>query len=311
MYDLVIVGLGPAGLTAGIYAGRRGLKTLLIGEVLGGQQSLAHVVENYPGIESITGRELSERMKRQCERFGCDIVLGKVASLELSGKTKKVVSDAGTFEAEAVILATGGRHRKLNVEGEDRFLGKGVSYCAACDGPLFRNKKVAVIGGSDSAVTTAVYLSEIASETYLIHRRDSLRAEESNQRKLRESDVKIIWNSVVQKILGSERLEGLELRNVKTGEISVLKVDGVFIEIGMVPTTELARAAGVKLREDGYIEVNEKMETSLEGVFAAGEVTGCVPQIVVAAGQGAVAATSAYLFLKGVYGKKADWGKKV
>ncbi|NOZ82192.1 MAG: thioredoxin-disulfide reductase [Candidatus Micrarchaeota archaeon] len=308
VYDVAIIGLGPAGMTAGLFASRRGLKTVIIGEVPGGQMALAHVVENYPGVERISGKELTEIMKKQCEKFGCEIVVSRVTDLELKGEVKKVKTDTGEFLAKCVILATGGRHRKLNVEGEDKFLGKGVSYCASCDGPFFKGKKVMVIGGSDSAVTTALYLKSIGCDVTLVHRRDSLRAEEANQKKLFESDINILWDSVVERINGDEKVESVVIKNVKTGETREFETAGIFIEIGMVPTVELAKKSGVETDERNFIKVNRKLETNVKGVYAAGEITGCIPQIVVAAGEGAVAATNAYFYLKGVYGKKTDWG---
>jgi thioredoxin reductase (NADPH) len=312
-YDVIIVGTGPAGLAAGIYAGRRELKTLIIGEVLGGQMSYAHIVENYPGVEVVKGLELAERMKEQAEKFGCTIKMETVVNMELKNSVKKIRTRENEYLADVVILATGSQHRRLKIEGESKFLGRGVSYCSICDGPLFKGKKVAVIGGSDAAVTSAIYLNEIASQVYLIHRRDQLRAEEANQEKLKKTSVKIIWNSVLEKIEGDNVVKKILLKNLKTNEISELEVDGVFIEIGQVPTTEIAKKAGIEVNERGFIKVNDKMETNIEGVYAAGDVTGSLAQIVVAAAEGAIAATNAYLYLKGgVYGEKRkfDWGKK-
>ncbi len=312
-YDVIIVGAGPAGLTAGIYAGRRELKTLILGEILGGQMSYAHLVENYPGVEPMSGKELAERMKKQAEKFGCEVKMETVVNMELQGEIKKVITREGEYRADVVIIATGSKPRRLKIEGESKFLGKGVSYCTICDGPLFKGKKVIVIGGSDAAVTSALYLSEIASQVFLVHRRDQLRAEEANQEKLKKSPVKIIWNSVVEKIEGDEVVRKVLIKNLKTNEAKELEVDGVFIEIGEVPTTEIVKKAGVEVNEKGYIKVNERMETNIKGVYAAGDVIGSLAQIVVAASEGAQAATNAYLYLKGgVYGerRKFDWGEK-
>lgn len=201
----------------------------------------------------------------------------------------------------------------MEAEGEDKFIGKGVSYCATCDGPLFKGKRVAVIGGSDTAVKSAIYLSEIASETYLIHRRDQFRAEEINQDNLKKTHVKIIWNSVVEKIEGDKFVNKIIVKNVNTNVKTELAVDGVFIEVGEIPTTEIMKAAGIEINEKNFIKVNEKLETNISGVFAAGDVAGAFAQIVVAAAQGAEVATNAYLFLKGgFYGEKkpADYGEK-
>lgn len=308
IYDLIIIGAGPAGLTAGIFAGRRNLKTLIIGEALGGQMALAHVVENYPGIEIMTGMKLAEIMKKQAEKFGCEIKFEKVVDMELKGDTKKIKTSEAEYSAKAVILATGAQHRKLNVEGEEKFLGKGVSYCVSCDGPLFKGKRVAVIGGSDSAIKSALYLSEICKEVFLIHRRGELRAEEANQEKLRKSKVKIVWNTVVEKIEGKNMVEKLILKNVETGKASNLPIDGIFIEVGMVPTTEIAKKSGIATDQNNFIMTNKKQETNIPGVYAAGDVTGAVPQITVAVGDGATAATQAYFFLKS--DRKVDWGEQ-
>jgi thioredoxin reductase (NADPH) len=312
-YDIIIVGAGPGGLAAGLYAARRNLKTLVIGEFLGGQMSLAHTVENYPGVEPITGIDLSEEMKKQAEKFGCEIKIDTVKGFDLKNEIKKVKTSEKEYTAKVVIIATGSHYRKLEAEDEEKFIGKGVSYCSTCDGPLFKGKKVAVIGGSDSSVTAAIYLSEIASETYLIHRKDQLRAEEANQKKLMETLVKIIWNSVVEKIEGDNFVNKIIIKNLKTNETKELEIDGVFVEIGEIPTTEIVKSAGVEVNEKNFIRVNEKFETNIPGVFAAGDVIGSFAQIVTAAAEGAEAATNAYLYLKGgAYGTKItfDYGEK-
>ena len=312
-YDVIIIGGGPAGLGAGLYAARRNLKTLILSETLGGQMSLAHIVENYLGVEPIPGVELAEKMRKQVEKFGCEFKLEVVVGLELKDEIKKVKTKEKEYSTKIVIIATGSHYRRLDVEGEEKFIGKGVSYCSTCDGPLFRNKKVAVIGGSDSAVNAAIYLSEMASETYLIHRRDELRAEEANQEHLKKSSVKIIWDSVVEKIEGEKFVNKIIIKNMKTNETKELELDGLFIEIGQIPTTEIIKAAGVEVNEKNFIVVNDKFETNVPGVYATGDVTGSFAQIVVAAAEGAESATNAYLYLKGgVYGerKPADYGEK-
>jgi thioredoxin reductase (NADPH) len=313
LYYIIIIGSGPAGLTAGLYAARRNLKTLILFESLGGQMSWAPSVENYPGSESISGLKLAEKMKSQAEKFGCEFKPAKVVSLDLKNKIKKIKTTEKEYSAKAVIIATGSHYRKLEAEGEDKFIGKGVSYCSVCDGPCFKGKKVAVIGGSDAAVRSAIYLSEIASETWLIHRRDQLRAEEVNQKNLEKSKVKIIWNSVVEKIEGDKKVKKIIIKDVNTNKTKELDIDGVFIEVGEVPTTEIVKAAGVEINEKNFIKVNENFETNIKGVFASGDVTGSFAQIVVAAAEGAEAATNAYLYLRGgVYGerKPADYGEK-
>jgi thioredoxin reductase (NADPH) len=275
--------------------------------------SYAPSVENYPGSNPIPGIKLAEKMKKQAKKFGCQFKMETVVSLDLKSEIKKVKTTEKEYKTKAVIIATGSHYRKLEAEGEDKFIGKGVSYCATCDGPLFKGKKVAVIGGSDTAVRSALYLSGIASETFLIHRRDQLRAEEANQENLKKSAVKIIWNSVVDKIEGDNFVNKIIIKNVNTNETKELEIDGVFVEIGEIPTTEIMKAAGVEINEKNFIKVNENFETNIQGVFAAGDVTGSFAQIVVAAAEGAEAATNAYLYLKGgVYGEKkpADYGEK-
>lgn len=306
-YDVVIIGAGPAGLTAGLYAARRNLKTLVVGELLGGQMSYATMIENYPGFDKISGVELAEKMKKQAEKFGCEIKMEKVVDMELDGEVKSIRTPRNSYNAKAVILATGGQHKKLNVKGEDKFLGKGVSYCASCDGPLFKGKDVAVIGGGDMAAASAVYMKEFCPNVYLIHRREELRAAESEQKKLDEIGVKIILNSEVEEILGEETIQKIRIKNVKTNEISELNVSGVMIEVGQIPTTELAKKAGVKTDDNNFITTNKGQETNIKGVFAAGDATGTLAQITNSVGQGSLAATNAYFYIKKPEYKTLDY----
>jgi thioredoxin reductase (NADPH) len=312
-YDIIIIGAGPGGLAAGLYAARRKLRTLILSENLGGQMCLAHVVENYPGLEPISGMALAEKMKAQTEKAGCEIRMEAAVSMDIKGDVKTVKTRQGEYSAKALIIATGSHYKKLEAKGEDKFIGKGVSYCSICDGPLFQGKKVAVIGGSDSAVKSAIYLSSIAKETYLVHRRDQLRAEETNQEKMKASGVKMVWNSVVESIEGDSVVRKLILKDVNTNKTQELPIDGVFIEVGEIPTTELMKSAGIDVNEKNFIKVNGKYETSISGVYAVGDVTGALAQIITAAAGGADAATNAYLFIKGgFYGSKAplDYGAK-
>jgi thioredoxin reductase (NADPH) len=310
-YDLIIIGGGPAGLTAGIYAGRRNLKCMIISETVGGLMSLAHLVENYPGIDAMPGIQMADLMKKQALKFGCEFKGGEVVGLSLDGDVKKVITHDAEYQAMAVIITTGGHNRKLGVEGEEKFLGRGVSYCATCDGPLFKNKRVAIIGGSDCATNVSIYLSEIASEAYLIHRKDQLRAEEANQEKLKKTKIQFIWNSVIEKIEGEKFVKSITIRNTVTNQVTTMPIDGVFIECGEIPTTEIVKLAGVEVNDANFIKVNGKYETNIKGVFAAGVVTGSISQIVIAAGEGAIAATSAYMFLKGDGKASAiDYGAK-
>ena len=313
VFDVIIIGGGPAGLAAGLYSSRRNLKTLILFQVLGGQMSYAPSVENYPGSSPIPGIKLAEKMKKQAKKFGCKFKPETVVGLDLKNEIKKVKTTEKEYKTKAIIIATGSHYRKLEADGEEKFIGKGVSYCAICDMPLFKDKKVAIIGGSDTAVKSAIYASDIASEVYLIHRKDQFRAEEKNVENLKKTKVKIIWNSVVEKIEGDKFVKKITIKDVDTNETKELTIDGVFVEIGEIPTTEIVKAAGVEINEKNFIKVNDKFETNIPGVFAAGDVTGSFAQIVVAAAEGAEAATNAYLFLRGgVYGEKkpADYGEK-
>lgn len=311
-YDVIIIGGGPGGLSAGLYAARRKLRAVILCESLGGQMSYAHIVENYPGADPISGLELAEKMKDQAIKAGCEFKDETVISMDIKRDVKKVKTRTAEYSARAVIIATGSHYRKLEADGEDKFLGKGVSYCSICDGPLYQGKVVAVIGGSDSAVKSALYLKDIAAETYLVHRRDQLRAEETNQERLKSSNVKIIWNSTVEKIDGDKLVTKILVKDVNTEKITEIAVDGVFIEVGEIPTTELVKSAGVEINDKNFISVNSRHETNLPGVYAVGDVTGSLAQIIVAAAGGADAATNAYLFIKGgVYGKAPmDYGAK-
>ena len=315
IYDLIIIGAGPAGLTAGMYAGRRHLKTLILSENLGGQAALAHLVENWPGTDTISGVDLVENMKKQAEKFGCEIKMEKVDGVKFDKDIKEVWCEEKKFEAKAVLIASGVQHRTLNIGGEDKYLGKGVSYCATCDGPLFKGKKVIVAGGSDSACLVAIYLSKIASETYMIHRRDKLRADEYNQQKAIAAGVKIIWNSVVEEIIGDKMVNKIKIKDVNTEKSTEMDIDGVFIEIGYIPSTGIMQSAGVKVDEHEHVVADENGHTNLEGVFAAGDITGGFKQIVTAAAKGATAATSAYFYIQKKFGHAdrkdvVDWGHK-
>jgi len=307
-YDLVIVGVGPAGLSAGIYGGRFGLRTLVVGETLGGMASEASVVENYPGIESASGMEIAEKMAKQCESSGAEILLGeKVETLDLKGERKKATTFDKTFEADAMIIATGSYHRKLGVPGEEEFRGRGVSYCAVCDGAFFKGRKVAVVGGGDTAATEALYLTELAGKVFLIHRRSELRAETARKQRIAESGVEFLWNKVVKEVHGDNVVKGVTLRDTVSGDESELEIDGLFIAIGEAPQSEFAKDAGVAVDEAGYIIVNRDQETSIKGVYAAGDVTGGVRQIGAAVGGGITAAINAYLYITGGwYGKKKE-----
>ncbi len=301
-FDVIVVGGGPAGATAAIYAKRSGLNTLLIEKAgVGGRILNARSLENYPGFLSISGIEFGEKLKEQLENLGIEVLSDEVIHLNLNDKEKEVITKDKTFKSKTVILASGSEHRKLNIKGEDTYTGRGVSYCATCDAPFFRDKTVAVVGGGNAAVDEALHLSEIASEVYLIHRRESLRAEDVRQEKLKEMKVKILLNTVVEEIRGDKMVESLEIKDNKSDKKSDLKVDGVFISIGYIPSTLVAKEAGIELNDRGFITVDRDQRTNLEGVFAAGDVTGGVMQVATAVGEGTVAAIKAYNFIKKPY----------
>ena len=299
-YQLIIVGGGPAGLTAGLYSARGGFKVLLIEkEVIGGQIANADRVDNYPGFpEGISGFELARLIHQQATNHGLETMSGEVTGLTSRYGSNIVNTTEGDFIAQAVIIAGGSQFRKLEVPGEGEFLGKGVSYCATCDGPLFRDKAVAVVGGGDTAVTDALSLSKFASSVKVIHRRNQLRASKVLQRKAQTNPkIEFIWDNVVTEVKGKEKLTDLVLKNTKNDTISLLAVDGVFVAIGLVPNTEYLRGV-LPLDEGGYIITTELMETTVPGIFAAGDIRhNSVKQAIVAAGNGAVAALSAEWFI--------------
>jgi len=302
LFDIIIVGGGPAGLTAGLYTSRARLKSLLIEKaLLGGQVMTVEWVENYSGFEEgISGIELGQRMERQARRFGLEIIQGSVTEVSLHNKIKKILLEDGKlYEAKALILATGANPKPLGIEGEERFRGRGVSYCATCDGAFFKGKNIAVIGGGNSAVQEAVFLTRFAEAVYIVHRRDELRATKILQeRAFSNPKIKFIWNSLPEKLDGEETVNALFLRNVKTGETTRLPVEGVFIYIGYIPNTGFLKGL-VQLDEGNYIITDEEMSTSVKGIFAAGDVRAkSLKQIVTAVGDGATAAYSAERYIE-------------
>jgi len=302
VYDVVILGSGPAGLTASIYTSRAGLKTLVVaGTLWGGQLMLTQEVENFPGFENgILGPDLMEEMRKQAERCGAELIFEHATSVDFKSKPFKVTAGNTVYEAKAVIIATGASAKWLGLESETRLRGRGVSVCATCDAPFFRNKKVVVVGGSDTAMEEAFVLSKVASEVKVIHRRDKLRACKFLQEKAFENPkITFVWNSTVQEILGKDRVEGVRLRNVVSGEESVLECDAVFIAIGHTPNTSIFKDQ-IELDQTGYIAAREETRTNIEGVFAAGDVADYrYRQAIAAAGSGCKAALDAEKYLIG------------
>lgn len=301
MYDVIIIGGGPAGLTAGLYCSRALLKVLLLEKLApGGQVLTTDRVENYPGFpEGVSGFELVDRMKSQAERFGLPIQSEEVLRLELAEDKKRVILRKGGLEARAVILACGATWRKLGVEGEALLTGKGVSYCATCDGPFFQDQDVAVIGGGDTAVEEGIFLTRFAGKVYVIHRRDRLRATGLLQeRAMAEPKIEFIWDTVPVRILGRDGVEGIELRHVKTGAVTQKTVQGVFVFIGTVPNTELVQGM-IELDEEGFVKTDQNMAASVPGVFAAGDIRSKLfRQIATAVGEGAAASYSVERYLE-------------
>jgi thioredoxin reductase (NADPH) len=299
-YEVIIIGGGPAGLSAGIYTSRARLSSLLVERgMVGGQIADAELVENYPGFaQGISGTELGQLMQQQAAKYGLETVTTEATGIELKGERKVVRTTGGDFTARAVIIASGSERSKLGVPGEEEFSGKGVSYCATCDGPFFKEKPVAVVGGGDVAATEALHLVKFSSKVILIHRRDQLRAARILEERARaEPKIEFLWNSVVEKIEGEDVVKRLSLRQVKTGEKSTLDVGGIFVAIGFKPNTDYLKGV-LPLDDAGYIITDEKMETKIPGVFAAGDVRlNSAQQAITAAGDGATAAIFAQKFL--------------
>jgi thioredoxin reductase (NADPH) len=307
-YDLIIVGAGPAGLTASIYASRYKLKNLVVGKQLGGELVLAHKIENYPGFASISGPQLCQMIGQQVERLGEPILLEDVGRIQKQEKLFTVETVAGqNFQAQTVIVATGSERRHLGVPGEKELMGKGVSYCTTCDAPFYKDKRVSVVGGSDSAVTGAIHAAEFADKVYLVYRGDQLRAEPiwlDDLKKLEASGkVMVVYKTNVTEIVASPQgtVAGVKL-DKPFEDKNELPVDGLFIEIGGVPGTSLVKPLGVELTEIGHVKVSETMTTNIDGLYCAGDMVDkslVMQQAVTAMAQGAIAAGSAYKYMKG------------
>jgi thioredoxin reductase (NADPH) len=303
MEDLVIIGAGPAGLTAGLYAARARLKTVLLERVApGGQALTTDRVDNYPGFpDGISGFELVDRMRRQTEKFGLVIQSQEVVGLELGAEKHAVLYSEARLECRALILACGANPRRLGIEGEDLMTGKGISYCATCDGPFYRDQEVAVIGGGDTAIEEALFLTRFASKVYLIHRRDELRAIKLLRDQAMEAEkITFLWDTLPTKVVGKTEVEGLDLRNVKTGEERYLPVQGVFIFVGYLPNSGLIEGL-LEQDDQGFVVTDTEMETSMPGVFAAGDIRSKrLRQVSTAVGDGATAAYAAERYIESI-----------
>jgi len=301
-YEVIIIGGGPAGMTAGLYTTRSRFQTLLLeGALFGGQMTTTDLIENYPGFpQGVSGSELSRLMEEQAKRFGLEIANQEVMEVKLEGEMKRVRTYESAYLCEALIICTGTEYRKIGVPGEKELTGKGVSFCSTCDGPFFQDRKIVVVGGGDSALTEALYLTKFAQEVTIIHRRDALRATKIYQeRAFANPKIKFLWNSVVEEIKGDDVVGSLMVKNVKTGEVKEFETEGAFIFIGISPKTQFLKGL-VQMDEAGYIITNANCETSVKGIFAAGDCRKqLLRQITTAVGDGSTAAFAVEKYLEG------------
>lgn len=300
MYDTIIIGAGPAGMTAALYAARSNLKVALLeAGIPGGQMNNTADVENYPGYALISGPELAEKMFEPLENLGVEHVFGHVQRIEDQGGSKKVITEDEVYESKTVIIATGAFHRQLNVPGEAEFNSRGVSYCAVCDGAFFRDEDLLVVGGGDSAVEEAIFLTQFAKSVTIVHRRDQLRAQKVLQdRAFANEKISFVWDSVVEAIHGNERkVTGVTFKNIKTGETSQADFGGIFIYVGLDPVSEFVADLGIR-DESGWIVTDDHMKTSVAGIYAIGDVRQKdLRQITTAVGDGAIAGQEAYKYI--------------
>ena len=299
MYDTIIIGAGPAGMTAALYAARSNLKVALIeGGLPGGQMNNTSDIENYPGYANISGPELAEKMFEPLENLGVEHLYGFVEAVEDHGDVKKVITDDEEFETRTVIVATGSKHRLLGVPGEEELNSRGVSYCAVCDGAFFRDQDLLVVGGGDSAVEEAIFLTQFAKSVTIVHRRDELRAQKVLQdRAFANEKIKFIWDSVVKEIKGENRVEAVEIENVKTGQVTEQAFGGVFIYVGLDPVSDFVQELQIR-DQAGWIVTDDHMKTSVAGVFAVGYVRQKdLRQVTTAVGDGAIAGQEAYKYI--------------
>lgn len=305
--DLVIVGGGPAGLTAAIYAARSGLKTVVVEKgALGGQVATTPVVENYPGLARVSGKNLVDIMVNHALEYVQIFQREEVLDIHPSVQPIEVITSRRRFRARAVLLATGATYRRLDVPGEARFQGRGVSFCSTCDGPLYQGKQVVLVGGGNSAVTEALHLHQIGVSVTLIHRRDQLRAQEHLIRSLEQSRIPVLWNTEIKEIRGDQRVTEVLLHNTRTDRTEILRTDGVFVAVGYTPEVGLAKKLGIELRPDGFIKHDTEHRTNIRGVYCAGDVEGGYKQIVTATGEGAAAAMVIHEDLSHPYWKQAE-----
>ncbi|MCK1160602.1 thioredoxin-disulfide reductase [Streptococcus uberis] len=301
MYDTLIIGSGPAGMTAALYAARSNLKVGIIEQgAPGGQMNNTSEIENYPGYDNISGPELSMKMYEPLEKFSVEHIYGIVQKVEDAGDVKRVITDDSTYEAKTVIIATGAKYKLLNVKGEDEFTSRGVSYCAVCDGAFFRNQDLLVVGGGDSAVEEAIYLTQFAKSVTIVHRRDELRAQKILQdRAFANNKISFIWDSVVEEIQGNNiKVSNVLIKNVKTGQITSHDFGGVFIYVGMIPVSSMASDLGI-CDQDGWILTDDQMKTTRPGIFAIGDVRQKnLRQITTAVGEGAIAGQGVYHYIE-------------
>lgn len=313
VYDLIIIGAGPAGFTASIYASRYRIKNLVVGPELGGTIAKAHKVENYPGFLSIPGFELGQKMSEQVKNLGAEIKLETVAHITKDDLFELTTDNGNKYYSKMIIIASGTERRKLNILGEDKYLGRGISYCTNCDAPFFKGRRVAIVGGGDAAVTGALHIENFASESYLIYRKkkEEMKAEPMWQERLENGKIKTIFETNIVEVLGDEqKVTGIKLDKPFEGK-DILELDGVFIEIGAIPVSKIASNLGINVDEAGFIQVNDKMETNIEDVYAAGDITDkghILQQLITASAQGAIAAASVFKKLKGKADAPKQWG---
>ena len=299
IYDVVIIGSGPGGMTAALYTSRANLKTLILEKgVPGGELLNTSDVENYPGFPTISGPELADNMYKGAMQFGAEYAYGQVSKIELEGDLKVITAGKKTYYAYAVVIATGSYHRKLEVPGEEEYAGRGVSYCAVCDGAFFKDKKIFVIGGGDSAVEEGTYLTQFGKSVTIVHRRDQLRAQKVLQdRAFANEKISFIWDSVVKEIKGENRVESVVFENVKTGQVTEQAFGGVFIYVGLDPLSDFVKELNIQ-DQAGWIVTDSHMKTAVDGIFAVGDVRlKDLRQVTTAVGDGAIAGQEAYKFI--------------